>query len=259
MLCVLLLLSDFGDVEPVTGYLVDVAIADDGDLFAVRRDPPAVLRLQPVASPFEVALTARSTITGPLQAPRSIAIDDEGRVFVGDTATRTIYRLDADKLTPFASCLTPARLAVADETLYIANPSLQRLERFAIAGGKAGQPVAAARIRSVSSRGSSVFVLNAEGAVFELQGEKLTQEFTDEALLYPADLAALENGFLISDSYAGEVVRYDEDGQRVETLTPAKYPTALDVRGQILRVLDPKAKTAYRVELGDLAPVPANE
>jgi sugar lactone lactonase YvrE len=101
-------------------YPLSIAISDSGVIYLADRDLPGVWKLdgEKLTLFFEGSRKFRT----PLNAIRCVAIDRDGKLLAGDSATRDIYRFD-DAGKPSGLTQKPATAAAADPAVPAAAKS----------------------------------------------------------------------------------------------------------------------------------------
>ena len=119
-------------------YPVAVAVAPSGTIYIADRKLPGIWQLE--AGKLEVFITGEKKIGGFLNAVRCLAIDAEGQLLVGDSATREVYRIDQEKKsTPLTArgIGIPMDIAVtAQGDLFVSDLELHCVWKVAKTGGK---------------------------------------------------------------------------------------------------------------------------
>ena len=81
-----------GADEPKLVHPVSIAVADSGDVFVADRKLPGVWQLH--GNKLSIYFKAFPHLQSPLSAVRCVELDLDGRLLVGDSATRDVYRFD---------------------------------------------------------------------------------------------------------------------------------------------------------------------
>lgn len=250
-----------GRVEPLQAadlvYPLDAAVDAKGDIVVVDRKLPGVVRLQEESA--TVIAEGSKKFREPLNAPWCVAIDAEGRVLVGDSASRAVYRLDgtADLKKVNTSYVgLPIRMAVDDEgRIYVSDLETERIWRFPKEGGEAEEFAIAAGVRglcvddqnrlwTVRANPPQIVRYTAEG-----NAETILEEGPFE---FPHQIAVRGSGetAYVSDGYAQCIWKLEGDGAPVKwavsELMPS--PTGMTLAGEDLLVADPKARAVLRVD-----------
>ncbi len=131
-------------------YPLDSVIDKQGIVVTVDRNLPGIWKTQDQKS--SVFVKGPKKFRQPLNAIRTIAFDHEGKLLVGDTSTRDIYRIaDNGTATPITGgeIGIPMDIAVKpDGTIYVADLELHKLMRIP-AGSKKVEHVAEVNPRGV--------------------------------------------------------------------------------------------------------------
>lgn len=119
-------------VQELPLYPLDICEGQDQMLFIVDRNLPGVWQRK--SETLSLMYQGSKRFRTPLNAPRCLAIDPQGNLLVGDSATRDLYRFDAQG-TPQA--LTEGGIGIpmdlafkSDGTLYVADLELRMLLRI---------------------------------------------------------------------------------------------------------------------------------
>lgn len=108
---------------PAPAYPLDSVANADGTLFIVDRNLPGVRRWSPEG--LTVFVQGSKKFREPLNAPRCLALTSDGALIIGDSATRDLYRINAEgkpEAITGGKIGIPMDLAIAaDGTIYIAD------------------------------------------------------------------------------------------------------------------------------------------
>lgn len=137
--------SLFASAQETARYPIAIAVDSDAAAYVVDLDLPGVWKLAGVDQPLaQASLFVRGSkrLRQPLNRPRCIAIDADGAILVGDSATREVYRIASADAPPVP--LTGGQIGVpmalcvdgAGEFVYVADAEKRATFRFPIAGGK---------------------------------------------------------------------------------------------------------------------------
>lgn len=240
-------------------YPLAVAVDSRGVIYVADLDLPGVWRF--AEGKLSVYFQAQKTFRTPLNRVRCLAIDREGKLLAGDSATREVYRLQGDAapqpLTN-AGVGIPMCLAVAaDGTIYASDLEIHRLVRFPAAGGEVEVVAEVPAVRGmafdqegrlwVASHGSDAILrfspdfqhreVVVPGRVFQFS-HHLT--FADDGTAY------------VADGYAKTIWKVSgATPQPLHQGAPFKNPVGLTWSTQHgLLVADPHQKAVYRLPLG---------
>jgi sugar lactone lactonase YvrE len=237
-----------------------LAIATQGDtIYLVDRNLPGVWKL--ARGKLSVYFQASKRFKTPLNAPRCLAVDAEGRLYVGDSATRDVYRFDAnDQPEPLTGGTIgiPMGIAVTSEgNLLVSDLELNRIWKVSSLGEK--KPTVE-RYADVPAPGG--ICLDGEGRLWvvsrdthallrvDAQGNVETV-ISERAFEFPhAVLVDKEGTAFVSDGYAKAVWKVPGDGKPQKWVTgePLVYPEGLAWQDDNLLVVDPRAKSVFRID-----------
>ena len=258
--------------DPPTKYLypLAVAVAPDSTLYVVDRDLPGVWAVK--GGERTVFHQASKTFRTPLNAPRCVAVDGDGRVLVGDSATRDVYRLSVDgkeavPLTKGAIGIPAALAVAADGTIYVSDLETQRI--WAMPTGGSDDPeefavVAAVRGLGFDADGRLLAVTTLTNPIlrYPTAGDDRGAETVlvpGRPFRLPHHLAVGPDGTLyVTDNYSVGVWRVPVggDGYGEPELfakgAPLAAPVGLtwDATGETPRLIvaDPRAKRLFAVD-----------
>ncbi|MFN3189535.1 MAG: NHL repeat-containing protein [Aureliella sp.] len=239
-------------------YPLDVAVDKDGTIYVVDLNLHGVWRWKDGA--LSVFFEGSPQYRTPLNAPRCIAIDVDGSVLVGDSATREIYRFDDSgepKPITGGKIGVPMDLAVAkDGTIYVADLELRRLFRIPAGTGDVEE------VAKINPRGVSI---DGEGQVWVVsqnteQLQKVAEDGKAEPVVatrefqFPHQVAVLDNGdAYVTDGYAKAVWRIKQGGkpEKVVEGGPLDNPVGIaQVEGGLM-IVDPRVRKVFKIEVGD--------
>lgn len=240
-------------------YPIAVAVAADGTRYVVDRDLPGVWKI--VDGQASIFHQGSQRNREPLNAPRSIAIDGQGRVLVGDSAACNVFAISGDgTATPVSSerIGIPMALAIdASGVLFVADLEKHAIVKLTL-GDAAVAPEPVARIRA--PRG---LAFDPQGRLWVISGYQdpvrrieadgtITTVLAGMPLPYPAAIAITSDGtVLVSDSYQQAIVKVSAEG-KVEPWVagaPLSYPVGIALAADGLIVADSKGKALHRIEL----------
>ncbi|MEM8733287.1 MAG: NHL repeat-containing protein [Planctomycetota bacterium] len=239
-------------------YPLDLAVAGDGTVYVVDLNLHGVWRWKD--GELSVLFEGSPQYRTPLNAPRCIAIDVDGSVLVGDSATREIYRFDKDgKPQPITNGKigVPMDLAVAkDGTIYVADLELRRLFRIPPGTGDVEE------VAKNNPRGVSV---DAKGQIWVVSQDKeqlqvLGSDGSADAVVstrefqFPHQVAVLDDGTaLVTDGYAKALWRVKPDGKPEKVLEgkPLDNPVGITRAGDDLMLVDPRVRKVFRIEVAE--------
>lgn len=237
-------------------YPVSVAVAKDGTAYIADGKLPGIWKFS--GGKLTEHYKASDGIRTPLNGIRCLAVDPEGKVIAGDSATREVYRVEAkDKLTPLTKggIGIPQGLAVGEDgTIFVSD-----LESHAIykIPAKGGDPAKLADVKApigialdaektlwVASRGKDQVVkVSADG--------KVTPVITGRVLQFPQGIAiAADKAVYVSDNYAKTIWKIAPGGQPAKWATgdSLKAPIGIAFQGVNLLVADPRGPALLSID-----------
>lgn len=147
----------------------------------------------------------------------------------------------------------PMSIAVAEDgTLYVADLELHRIYKVPSAGGKAVKwvDVRAPRGIAFDKDGSLWAVTGVEEQVvkFDAEGKK-SVVVKGRELSYPSSIAIQGDQVLVCDSYKKGVFKVSSDG-KIDSFSTGSFdhPVSLAVHGENLVVADPRAKAIWSID-----------
>jgi sugar lactone lactonase YvrE len=241
--------------ERTAVYPLDGVRLDNGNVYIVDRNLPGVW--QRSGDALSVFVQGNRSFRKPLNAVRCIAAGRDGELYVGDSATREIYRIASDGTTqPLTNGLigVPVDLAVSAEgTLYVAD-----LERRAVWSWNPGKdekpevlyPKANARGLTVDNK-DRLWILsqNAEQLVrYDKDGMATTIvssrvfEFAHNVIVDDDDTA------WVSDGYAKAIWKVPNGGPPIKQISSEllQNPVGLFRNEDKIAIVDPHAMTVFQ-------------
>lgn len=236
-------------------YPLDIAVSQTGEAYVVDRNLPGIWLWKDGAA--EVFFQASRTFRTPLNAPRSIAIDHEGNLLVGDSSTRDIYRVSAGgKAEPITdgNIGIPMDIAVkSDGTIYVADLELRMLMRIPAGTGKVEQ------VASVNPRGvfvdskDQVWVVSQNPEQLQIVSDDgTTQKVVDHRVFeFPHQVVVNEAGeAFVSDGYKKAIWKVVQ-GQEPEILfegAPLDNPVGIALVENQIVIVDPRAQKVFKLD-----------
>jgi len=236
-------------------YPVAVAVGRDSSVYVADRDLPGIWKFDGQA--WSVYFRGSKKFRTPLNAVRCLAIDADGRLLAGDTATREIYRFsDSGQPEPLTKGGIGIPMAIAvgkDGTIYASDLEIQRIVRVPAAGGDA-EPIAelaATRGLAVDSDGNLIAVCHGKETIIKFSPDGKTRtvlltgrpfQFSHHVVLGP------EGEFYVADGYAKTIWKVKGTEAPVAFLAgaPLEGPVGLAMRDGELLIADPKVKGILR-------------
>ena len=237
-------------------YPVAVVADVDGNVYVADRNLPGIWKISGESQ--SIFFQASKTFRTPLNAVRCLALDHQGKLLAGDSATREVYRFD-ESGTP--QPLTngwigiPMALAVAaDGTIYTADLELHRIwkmpaegsdmpEEFAVVNSPRGLTLDADDnlwVLSTSSENGQIQKVTADG--------KLEPLIRDHPFQLPHNIVGTDDGsFFVTDNYSHCIWKVSPDGTPEVWVKgePLDRPVGLCRHGDGLLITDPHIRTVF--------------
>ncbi len=236
-------------------YPLDLAGAGDGGVYIADRRMHGVWQYKDgsLGELFRGSPKFRT----PMNAARTVAIEKDGSVLVGDTATREIYRIkDGGKPEPITGGKigTPVDIAVAsDGTIYVADVELRKLMRIAAGSGEVehfadvnprGVCVDAEdKVWVVSQNNEQLLTLDDEG--------KATPIVKERTFNFPHQVAVNKAGeAFITDGYEKAIWKVAPGGKPEVWFKgePLDNPVGITLVDDLPVVVDPRARKVIKFD-----------
>lgn len=243
---------------PATGelplYPLDLAVNNSGTAFVVDRNLPGVWQWQ--SEKLSILFEGSRKFRTPLNAARCLAIDPQGNLLVGDTATRDIYRFDPDgKPVPITGGKIGIPMDMAfksDGTLYVADLELRMLLRIA-PGSSEVEQVALVNPRGVfvdskdqvwvvSQDAAQLLVVADDGQIEQIVSERIF-DFPHQVVVNAAGEAFVSDGYKAA---IWKVVRGSAP-EMIVSGEPLVNPVGLALVEDRVVVVDPTTRSVWRL------------
>ncbi|MFN0021418.1 MAG: NHL repeat-containing protein [Pirellulaceae bacterium] len=240
-------------------YPLSSVVDSAGSIFVADRELPGVWKVS--EGKLSNYFKGEKKFRTPLNAVRCLALDHEGKLLAGDSATRDIYRFDAaGKPLPLTKgeIGLPIDIAVAKGgDIFVADLELHIIYKVPSAGGKPTEfaKVVAPRGMTIDADDNLWINCHREDLLIKLSPEaKKTVVVKGQPLekAFPAGIVVGKNGTAyIADGYNKAIWKVAADGKPVKLFTgaPLVHPVGLAWRGEKLLVTDPKVKGLIEVDL----------
>lgn len=241
-------------------YPLDVAVQKNGTAFVVDRNMHGVWQWH--ADKLSVFFEGSPKYRTPLNAARCIALDNDGVVLVGDTATRDIYRVsEGGKAEPITGGKIgiPMDIAVAsDGTIYVADLETRALVKIP-AGTDEVESVADVNPRGVFvDQSDSVWVVSQDPEQLQVvAADGTTQAIVKERTFeFPHQVVVNSAGdAFVTDGYAAAIWKVAKGAapaivfQGAPLENPVGITLVRDADGQEkIYVVDPRARKVFELD-----------
>ena len=240
-------------------YPLGAIRSDDGKVSVVDLRLPGVW--QGSDGKLDHFFKASKKFRTPLNAARCIAFDKDGKVIVGDTSTRQVYRFGDDgKPTKLAGdgvgIGMPMSLAVdAEGTIFVADLELHRIFKVPHEGGEPVElaVVSAPRGLAFDSEGNLIVVSTTKDQLLKvtMKGE-VSVIVADRPFDFPHNIAISKDGTkFVTDGYGKCVWKVGADNKPTKLISgePFVNPVGISISGDTLLVTDPRANAVFEVTL----------
>ena len=246
-----------GSTGPALVYPLGAVRAEDGTTFIVDRKLPGIFKL--ADGKLSVVTKGSKKFRTPLNAPRCIAFDKDGKLLVGDTPTREVYRIESDgsakPLTGGGIGMAMAIAVDADGDIFVADLELHRIFKVPAEGGKPETfaAIAAPRGLAFDSDGNLLVVSTTEDQVFRVTPDgKASVVVPGRPFRFPHNIAVKKDGTIfVTDGYGKCVwkVAGEEKPVKLASGEPFANPVGISLTGETLLVTDSRANAAFEIDL----------
>ena len=233
-------------------YPLAVAAADNGPIYVADRNLPGVWKI--ADGKLTLFFQASKKFRTPLNAVRCLAVDAQGRLYAGDSATREVYRFNGQgQPEPLAQGGVGIAMAIAfdnEGNLVVADLEPPgRIVRIPSAGG---EPVEIAQIQA--PRGVAVDDAGRIWVVTHGKDRQIVRILTDgkvetvvsgRPFQFPQSITLDAQGnAYIADGYAKAIWKVPVDGKPAKLFKagPLSHPDCVSLQGDRLLVVDPHSK-----------------
>jgi sugar lactone lactonase YvrE len=241
-------------IEPE--YVLAVAVDQKQNVYLADRELPGVWRL--ADGKLSLLFQGSKKFRTPLNAIRCLAIDGEGRLLAGDSATRDVYRFgDDNQPLPLTKGEIGIPMAIAVNKagdLLVCDLEVHRIWKVSAAGGRPAlfAEVAAPRAAVIDKDDRLWIVSHGKDQLLRADASgKVEVIVTGRPFEFPSAVAIAEDGMAyVCDTYAKAVWKVIP-GQAPEKFysgDPLVSPVGMTWFGADLVVADPRAKALVRID-----------
>jgi len=240
-------------------YPLSVAASPDGTIFVADKDVPGIWKI--AGGKLELFFKASKKFRTPLNAVRCVAVDAQGRLVAGDSATREIYRFNSEgKPEPLTSGGIGIPMAIAFDRkgdILVCDLELHQIVKVPDAGG---EPVKVADV--TAPRGIAVdeqdriWVVSAGGKMDQVV--RVLPEGVMETVVegrpfqLPHNIALdkKQNAY-ICDNYSQAIWKVSPGAKPEKWISgkPLDKPVGITFAGDRLLIADPHAKKIFEATL----------
>jgi streptogramin lyase len=242
---------------PAAELQYPLAIASDslGETFYLAdRNLPGVWKV--AAGKRELFFEGSKKFRTPLNAPRCILVDAKGRVLVGDSATREVYRFDAEgKPQPLTKggVGIPMSLAIDRQgTIFIADLETLRIYKIPDEGGEPTEFAVVPAPRGLTIDDEDRLWVVAGSTLLRITPDGKSETiFAGPAFEFAHNVRLDKEGTAyVCDGYAKAIWKIGADRKPVKWVSgePFVNPVGIAWQGANLLVADPKVKKVFAVD-----------
>lgn len=237
-------------------YPLSVAAAENGTVYIADRMLPGVWKW--TDGKLEVYFQASRTLRTPLNAVRCLALDRQGRLLAGDSATRDVYRFEENKPVPLTQGKIgiPMAMAVAPEgDIFVTDLEIPRIVRIPAAGGspEAFCQVPSPRGAAIDTDGQLWVVSQGQNQLLRISpdGKTIETVVQEGNFQFPHNiiLDAAGNAY-VADGYARTIWKINAAGTPSRWITgePLRNPVGLAWRQGDVLIADPRARSIFAAD-----------
>ena len=244
------------DQTHVATWKYPISVAANADaIYVADRQLPGIWVVKDGKA--EVYFKADKKIGSALNAVRCLALDQSGHLVAGDSATRDVYRFD-DQRVPLA--LTggkigiPMGIAVAkDGTLFVSDLELKQIVRIPV-DSRNVEVVAAVEAPTglaLAANGDVLVICRAKDPVRRVTAAgEVSVVVSGTPFGFPQDIAVDGEGkIFVTDGYAKAIfsATTGEAPTKIFAGDPLVHPVGICRSGDVMLVVDPRAKKLFRL------------
>ena len=265
--CVFAILTTLVMTRPVRSadgmvYPLGAAVTPQGTIYIADRSLPGIWKYS--EGKWSIYFQASKKFRTPLNAVRCLAIDPQGKLIAGDSATREIYRFDDSNqpqpLTNGGVGNTTSLAVATDGTIYAGDIEIQRIVKIPAAGGTPEiiAEVNAPRGMAIDEQGRLWIVSHGKDSVIRLSPDGKQRDVITEGRPFQFEhhiILGKQGEAYVADGYAKTIWKI-KPGEKPEPYyagEPLKNPVGLAWWNESMLIVDPHTKSVYkRTEDGKL-------
>jgi sugar lactone lactonase YvrE len=243
--------------DPAPQYPLAVVAATDGTVSLADRNLPGVWKL--ADDQLTLFHQASKKFRTPLNAIRCLAIDKDGRLLAGDSATRDVFRFNAEgqpePLTKGEIGIPMAIAVDAQGDILVADLELHQIVKIPAAGGKPTlfATIPAPRGLAIDAEQRVWVVSHGENQLVRLSADGKSREVivAGRPFEFPHHLVVEADGTAyVADGYLPGVWRVPAGGAPEKWLSgePFRNPVGLAKQGDKLLVVDPRVPALFTID-----------
>lgn len=248
------------EAEPQMQYPLDVAVADDGTVYLADRNLPGVWVVKEGVR--SLYFQGPKTFRQPLNAIRCLAVDPQGRLLAGDSATRNVYRFDENaQPQPLVKdefgIGIPMALAVSQKgEIYVADLQLKQIVKLPADGGPTTKvaDVPAPRGLDIDQQGRLWVVSHGDNQVLRIEPDGSVQVVVQgRPFSFPHHIALGPHGeACVADGFGHAIWKFPLSGdakpEKWVSGEPLVNPVGVAWDQERLLVADPQANALLEVD-----------
>ena len=261
LICLLLICSaNVGltaqDQTHVETWKYPISVAANADaIYVADRQLPGIWVVKDGKA--EVYFKADKKIGSVLNAVRCLALDQSGHLVAGDSATRDVYRFD-DQRVPLA--LTGGKIGIPmgitvakDGTLFVSDLELKQIVRIPV-DSRNVEIVAAVEAPTglaLAANGDVLVICRAKDPVRRVTAAgEVSVVVSGTPFGFPQDIAVDGEGkIFVTDGYAKAIFSATTGAAPTKIFAgdPLVHPVGICRNGDVMLVVDPRAKKLFRL------------
>jgi sugar lactone lactonase YvrE len=237
-------------------YPLSIAVAESGKLYIADRNLPGVWQVD--GSDLSMLFKGSKRFRTPLNAVRCVALDKNGSLLAGDSATREVYRFGDDgKPVPLTDGGIGIPMGITVDSkgqLLVADLELHRIWKVPAEGGKPEQlaEVPAPRGVCIDNDDNLWVVSHGKDHVVRVSPDgKVEAVVKGRPFQFPHTIVLdQDKTAYVCDGYAKAVWKVPQGGEPAKWVSgePLVNPVGLAQRGDGLLVVDPRANAVFEID-----------